>query len=104
MEYIFIIPYRNRESHKHFFIRQMTYLLEDYDPSTYEVVFCLQKNNLPFNRGAMKNIGFLAMRAQYPDNYRDITFIFKVYFGGVTIYRLVTNIMFSSIFMTPPFT
>ena len=74
--FIFIIPYRNREQHKHFFERQMEYLLEDYNSNSYKTFFVHQKDNRTFNRGAMKNIGFLAIKKKYPESYKNITFIF----------------------------
>lgn len=73
---IFIVPYRDRVEHKHFFQRQIKYLMEDYDPTYYEVYFVHQKDTRSFNRGAMKNIGFLAMRDKYPDDYKNISFVF----------------------------
>jgi len=72
---IFIVPYRNRIQHKFFFSQQMSFLLGD--DSNYEIYFSHQLDNRTFNRGAMKNIGFIAMREKYPDHYKDITFIFN---------------------------
>jgi len=72
---VFIVPYRNRLEHKFFFLRQMDFILEnDYD---YEIYFSHQCDIRPFNRGATKNIGFLAIKKKYPNNYKDITFIFN---------------------------
>ena len=59
---IFIVPYRNREQHKTHFDVYMKYILEDIPQDDYEIFFIHQQDNRPFNRGAMKNIGFLAMK------------------------------------------
>jgi len=74
---IFIVPYRNRIQHKFFFSKYMTFLLEDETPGDYEIYFSHQSDSKPFNRGAAKNIGFLAMKQKYPFDYQDITFIFN---------------------------
>jgi hypothetical protein len=72
---IFIVPYRNRVQHKFFFSKYMSYILEDKDD--YEIYFSHQCDARTFNRGAIKNIGFLAAKNKYPQHYRDITFIFN---------------------------
>ena len=70
---VFIVPYRNRKTQKFFFCKHMEYILENED---YEVYFSHQTDNRPFNRGAVKNIGFLAVKEKYPDHYKNITFVF----------------------------
>ena len=73
---IFIVPYRDRKEHKHFFTKYMEFIMEDYKKEDFEIYFVHQCDNLPFNRGAMKNIGFLAMRENYLTEYKNITFVF----------------------------
>ena len=72
---IFIVPYRNRVQHKFFFSKYMSFILEDKDD--YEILFSHQCDARTFNRGAVKNIGFIAAREKYPYHYKDITFIFN---------------------------
>jgi hypothetical protein len=74
---VFIIPYRDRVEHKEFFTVYMKHVLEDIPKTDYEFYFVEQKNTLPFNRGAMKNIGFMALKYKYPNHYKDITFVFN---------------------------
>ena len=73
---IFIVPYRDRKEHKQFFMKYMEFIMEDYKKDEYEIYFVHQCDNKPFNRGGMKNIGFLAMRNKYPNDYKNITFVF----------------------------
>lgn len=72
---IFIVPYRNRVQHKFFFSKYMSFILED--KNDYEIFFSHQCDSRTFNRGAVKNIGFIAARNKYPEHYKDITFIFN---------------------------
>ena len=76
-EIIFIVPYRDREHQQGLFMRQMAYVLEDIPPEKYRIYFSEQCDQRDFNRGAMKNIGFLAMKNQYPNDYKNITFVFN---------------------------
>lgn len=70
---VFIVPYRNRKTQKFFFCKHMEYILEN---ENYEIYFSHQADNRPFNRGAVKNIGFLAIKDKYPEHYKDISFVF----------------------------
>jgi hypothetical protein len=73
---VFIVPYRNRIQHKHFFCNYMTnVILKGH--TDYEIYFSHQADTRNFNRGGIKDIGFLAVKSKYPDNYRDMTFIFN---------------------------
>ena len=72
---VFIVPYRNRTQHKFFFSKYMSFILENNDD--YEVYFSHQCDARTFNRGATRNIGFLAVKNKYPEHYKDMTFIFN---------------------------
>jgi len=73
---VFIVPYRNRIQHKYFFSNYMTSIMNEYEPN-YEIYFSHQCDARSFNRGGTKNIGFLAVKAKYPNDYKDITFVFN---------------------------
>jgi hypothetical protein len=72
---VFVVPYRNRFHQKFFFCRQMSFILEE--KNDYLILFSHQSDDRNFNRGAMKNIGFIAMKEKYPNDYKNITFIFN---------------------------
>jgi len=55
----------------------MKSILEDYPTGQCKIYFSHQADNRSFNRGAVKNIGFLAMREKYPNDYKNITFVFN---------------------------
>lgn len=73
---VFIIPYRDRKEQMHFFQKYMNLILADEMPDC-ELYFSHQHDKRPFNRGAVKNIGFLAIKSKYPNHYKDIDFIFN---------------------------
>ena len=74
---IFIVPYRNRPQHKFFFSNYLNTIMQhSHLKDDYEVYFSHQYDTRTFNRGATKNIGFLAMKHKYPNDYQNITFVF----------------------------
>ena len=73
---VFIVPYRNRESHHKMFSTHMSNILQD-SPHLYKIFYVHQTDDRSFNRGAMKNIGFLAVKNMYPNDYENITLVFN---------------------------
>jgi len=73
---IFIIPYRNRDGQLRVFLNHMKYLLEDMSPNEYRIYIVHQADKRPFNRGAMRNIGFLEAKKDFPDTYKDMDLVF----------------------------
>ena len=67
---IFIVPYRNRKPHLNCFLHYMPYILnQQYKEHEYEIIISHQNDSRPFNRGAMKNLGFLYAKNKYPSHY-----------------------------------
>jgi hypothetical protein len=76
-KFVFIVPYRDREPHRVFFNTYIYKIMEDVPPEDWTFYFIHQNDKRPFNRGAMKNIGFLALKNTYPNDYKNIIFIFN---------------------------
>jgi hypothetical protein len=76
-KFVFIIPYRDREPHRMFFSTYIYKIMEDLPREDWNFYFVHQNDKRPFNRGAMKNIGFLALKDAFPNHYKDIIFIFN---------------------------
>ncbi len=74
---IFIIPYRDREVEMKEFKTEMAKVLHNIPTHQYEIYFVHQCDTRAFNRGAIRNIGFMAMRDKYPNDYKRITFVFN---------------------------
>jgi hypothetical protein len=55
----------------------MTELVMKDAPYFYRILYIHQMDTRSFNRGAIKNIGFLAVKELYPVTYRDITLVFN---------------------------
>jgi len=74
---VFIIPYRDRLQHYLFFSNHMKLVLADREPDTYKILYIHQTDTRQFNRGALKNIGFITVKTLYPDDYKNITLVFN---------------------------
>jgi hypothetical protein len=75
---IFIVPYRDREQQKSFFDNHMkNNILADIPKDHYKIWYIHQTDKREFNRGAVKNIGFLATKHTYPNDYKNITLVFN---------------------------
>jgi len=75
---IFIVPYKNRIEHKELFNKYIIELksYNKWSDNDIDIYYSQQCNNKMFNRGAIKNIGFIAMKNKYPNHWKNITFIF----------------------------
>jgi len=74
---VFIVPYRDREQQLHFFQKQMKEVMKNVLLEDYKILYIHQCDNRGFNRGAMKNIGFLFVKQHYPETYHNITLVFN---------------------------
>jgi len=74
---VFIVPYRDRAQQQEFFKTHMKHVLEDIPETDYKIYYSEQQDSRGFNRGAMKNIGFLAVKNMFPNDYQNITFVFN---------------------------
>lgn len=74
---IFIVPYRDRKQHLEWYREKMTPILSEMPKGSYKTLVIHQKDNRSFNRGAIKNIGFLITKRMYPDSYKNMTLVFN---------------------------
>ena len=69
---VFIVPYRDRKTEKKIFEIIMEKNLVGLN---YRIFFIHQNDKRLFNRGAIKNIGFLYIKKTWPNNYKNITIV-----------------------------
>jgi hypothetical protein len=73
---VIIVPYRDREAQKDIFIPHMKAFLEKKN-IPYKIIICEQSDDeRPFNRGAIRNIGFLEARRILENITDDFTYCF----------------------------
>lgn len=92
---VFIVPYRDRQQQYEFFSRHMKMIM---DGIPHRILYIHQRDNREFNRGALKNIGFLTVKDLYPDSYRDITLVLNdvdtmPYTSGFLDYHTVPGVV-----------
>lgn len=77
-EIIFIIPYRNRPAEKKYLDEYFFRLKNDrkWSDDYVKFLYIHQVDKKLFNRGAMKNIGFIYVKKTYPKDYKNITLVF----------------------------
>ena len=75
-KFIIIVPIKNRNEQKFFWKKNIDYILEDYEKSSYKIFFVNQLDDNVINRGALRNIGFLVCREIYHKDYKNINFVF----------------------------
>jgi len=84
MKYNFIIPYRNRKEHLNEFILRFTEMLKDKDiDAQFYIIHQITIGE--FNRGALKNIGFLEACKTRPDGlfiFHDVD-TYPTYWGSI---------------------
>lgn len=74
---IFIVPYRDRQEHLNVFRTNMKNTMKHYDEKDYKILYIHQCDKRSFNRGAIKNIGFLFIKQIYSKDYKNITIVFN---------------------------
>lgn len=74
-KFVFIVPYRDREKHKEWFINNIKDVANKNN-HFFELYFIHQNDSRIFNRGAMKNFGFIFIKKKYPKDYKGITLVF----------------------------
>ena len=66
---VIIVPVRDRDNEK-------SILSSMYKKSSQmKIIFVNQNWDLPFNKGAMLNIGFLEVKKTFPNNFQNISFV-----------------------------
>ena len=75
---VFIVPYRDRKKHYEMHsVYMKMHTSKTLPTSAFKIFYIHQTDKRGFNRGAMKNIGFLFVKNAYPNHYQNITLVFN---------------------------
>ena len=66
---------KNKKQFEEYLSSVKTY--NKWDDDSVKVFYIHQKDDRPFNRGGIKNIGFFIIRRMYPETYKNMTFEFN---------------------------